>query len=72
MARFIDLDESDDDASHSDPQAYARRIIAATRVPSHPPIEAHENYTTSDSNEARNAGFAAALTCYPCVIHAIN
>lgn len=76
MARFVDLDDSDDDSSYNSPQAYAHRIIAAARAPSQAAQPEHHDSRPEDSSEsvhASRAGFAAALTCYPyATTHAIH
>lgn len=76
MARFIDLDldDSEDDASHDAPDAYARRIIAAAHTPSQTVQQANDKNQLgeSDRNDTRKVSFAAALTCFPyATIHAI-
>jgi len=67
MARFVDLEESDEDSSCSPAQAYTRKVIAAARTPSQPAqTENHESRPeVSDNDHASRASFAAALTCYP-------
>lgn len=75
MARFVDLDDSDDDSSYNSPQAYAHRVIAAARAPGQPaPLEHHDSRAEdSESVHASRASFAAALTCYPyATTHAIH
>lgn len=64
MARFVELD-SEDDASHADPRAHARKIIAAARAPTQIVVQARGDSRSEARNEATEAGFAAALTCYP-------
>lgn len=75
MARFVDLDDSDDDSSYNSPQAYAYRIIAAARAPSQPVQPEHHDSKSDDSDSvlASRASFAAVLTCYPYAnTHAIH
>ena len=75
MARFVDLDDSDDDSAYDSPRAYAHRVIAAARAPSQPVQPAHHDSRPEDSDSvhASVASFAAALTCYPyATTHAIH
>ena len=75
MARFVDLDDSDDDSAYNSPHAYAHRIIAAARATSQlaPPELPDSSPEDSDSVHASRVSFAAALTCYPyATTHAIH
>jgi hypothetical protein len=68
MARFIDLDDSDDDSSHDASQSYSRQLLVAAR--SNPQTDSAQPaqvlpMSTGENEHASTTGFAAALACYP-------
>jgi hypothetical protein len=68
MARFVDLDDSDEDAAAGDTsQAYLQRVIAAARLPSAAQqassLDTHADRSADD--HASSASFAAVLACFP-------
>ena len=65
MARFVDLDESDEDSSYNPAQQYTLRVLAAARS-SKQPVQSDEDQSVwKGSQPASKASLAAAVACYP-------
>ncbi|KPI37263.1 uncharacterized protein AB675_1493 [Cyphellophora attinorum] len=68
MARFVDLDDSDEGASVCDnSQAYLQRVVEAARLPSavQQPSSLDKHADRSGTDHASSASFAAVLACFP-------
>jgi hypothetical protein len=65
MARFVDLDDSEDDDASNVPQIYARRLIAAALSSREEPHQQPGALSAGQTEQAGRASFSAALTCYP-------